>query len=70
MPAMNSVTGATQTGPRLSIAPTLVAMAGIYALTREGGPKLPRFAAYVALTPTNWGLVPYNPMAGDAALEQ
>ena len=51
----------------MRIAPTLHTMAGVYALTREGGPKSPRFAAYVALTPTNWGLVPYNPMAGDAA---
>ena len=31
--------------------------------------RSPRFAAYVAQTPTNWGLVPYNPMAGDAALD-
>jgi hypothetical protein len=44
-------------------------MAEIYALPRDGGPKGPRFAAYVARTPTEWGLVPYNPMAGDAALE-
>lgn len=51
------------------IAPTLHTMAGVYALTREGGPKSPRFAAYVAQTPTNFGLVPYNPMAGDAALD-
>lgn len=51
------------------IAPTLHTMAGVYALTREGGPKSPRFTAYVSQTPTNWGLVPYNPMAGDAALD-
>lgn len=51
------------------IAPTLATMAEIYALPRDGGPKGPRFAAYVARTPTEWGLVPYNPMAGDAALE-
>ncbi|MGV3710553.1 MAG: hypothetical protein ACO1Q7_17110 [Gemmatimonas sp.] len=51
------------------IAPTLATMAAIYALPRDGGPKGPRFAAYVARTPTEWGLVPYNPMAGDAALE-
>ena len=51
------------------IAPTLKTMAEIYALTREGGPKSPRFAAYVARTPTDWGLVPYNPMAGDAAVD-
>ncbi len=51
------------------MAPTLQAMAGVYALTREGGPKSPRFAAYVALAPTHWGLAPYNPMAGDTALD-
>ena len=57
------------TRANVRIAPTLHTMAGVYALTREGGPKSPRFAAYVAQTPTNWGLVPYNPMAGDAALD-
>lgn len=51
------------------IAPTLRKMADVYALTREGGPKSPRFAAYVSQTENNWGMVPYNPMAGDAALE-
>ncbi|MEO7996154.1 MAG: hypothetical protein ABI852_01850 [Gemmatimonadaceae bacterium] len=51
------------------IAPTLHTMADIYALTREGGPKSPRFLAYVSQTENNWGMVPYNPMAGDAALE-
>lgn len=56
----------TVTGSVL-IAPTLETMARIYALSREGGPKSERFHAYVALTPTNYGLVPYNPMAGDAA---
>jgi hypothetical protein len=50
------------------IAPTLETMARIYTLSREGGPKSARFAAYVALTPTHYGLVQYNPMAGDAAL--
>lgn len=58
-----------QHATNVRIAPTLHTMAGVYALTREGGPKSPRFAAYVAETPTNWGLVPYNPMAGDAALD-
>ncbi|MEP6834020.1 MAG: hypothetical protein ABJB74_11525 [Gemmatimonas sp.] len=57
------------THSQVRIAPTLHTMAGVYALTREGGPKSPRFAAYVAKTPANWGLVPYNPMAGDAALD-
>ena len=51
------------------IADTLHIMAGVYALTREGGPKSPRFAAYVSQTREHWGIVPYNPMAGDAALE-
>lgn len=54
---------------QVRIAPTLQTMAEIYLLTREGGPKSPRFAAYVSKTPTNFGLVPYNPMAGDAALD-
>ena len=53
----------------IRIAPTLQKMAEIYALTREGGPKSPRFAAYVSQTENNWGMVPYNPMAGDAALD-
>lgn len=51
------------------IAPTLHIMTGVYALTREGGPKSPRFAEYLAHTADYWGIVPYNPMAGDAALE-
>lgn len=49
------------------IDPTLQTMAQIYEMSSEGGPKSPRFAAYVARTPTQFGLVPYNPMAGDAA---
>lgn len=52
----------------VQIAPTLETMARIYALSREGGPRSERFTSYVALTPTHYGLVPYNPMAGDAAL--
>ncbi|MBC8086966.1 MAG: hypothetical protein H7Z40_06845 [Phycisphaerae bacterium] len=52
----------------VQIVPTLEAMAQVYALSREGGPKSARFAAYVALAPTQFGFVPYNPMAGDAAL--
>ncbi len=64
----NDGRGTANTSP-VRIAPTLHTMAGVYALTREGGPKSPRFAAYVAQTPTNWGLVPYNPMAGDAAVD-
>lgn len=60
----------TRTGtPTVQIAPTLQFMASVYALTREGGPKSPRFAAYVSNTQHHWGIVPYNPMAGDAALD-
>lgn len=59
----------TPTIGHVHIAPTLRTMAGVYALSREGGPKSPRFAAYVSQTPTNWGLVPFNPMAGEAALD-
>ncbi|MEO7361858.1 MAG: hypothetical protein ABI120_16120 [Gemmatimonadaceae bacterium] len=51
------------------MAPTLHTMANVYALTREGGPKSLRFAAYVSQTREHWGIVPYNPMAGDAALD-
>lgn len=64
-----STTNARSTSTHVHIAPTLHFMAGVYALTREGGPKSPRFAAYVANTEHHWGIVPYNPMAGDAALE-
>lgn len=51
------------------VATTLAMMQRVYQLSREGGPKSERFAAYVALSPTNYGLAQYNPMAGDAALE-
>ena len=44
-------------------------MAGIYALSRAGGPKSARFAAYVARVQHEWGLSGYNPMAGPPALE-
>lgn len=52
----------------VQIAPTLAGMARVYALSREGGVKSERFAAYVALAPTQFGFGPYNPMAGEAAL--
>lgn len=44
-------------------------MAQLYALSRSGGPKSPRFSAYVARVEHEFGLVGYNPMAGPAALE-
>ena len=50
-----------------TIAPTLARMAGIYALSRNGGGASPRFAAYLAEVEHHWGLAAYNPMAGDAA---
>lgn len=56
-------------GANVHIAPTLAIMERVYKLSREGGPKSERFAAYVALSPTNYGLPQYNPMARDAALE-
>jgi hypothetical protein len=42
-------------------------MARIYAFSRSGGPRSPRFAAYVALVEHAWGLSSFNPMAGEAA---
>jgi len=51
------------------IAPTLHTMAAMYALSRDSGPKSERFTAYVARVEHEWGLVAYNPMAGDAARE-
>ena len=53
----------------VTIAPTLETMAELYLLSREGGPKSERFAAYVKRVEHEWGLVSYNPMAGAAALE-
>ena len=55
--------------PNVVIAPTLQTMSAMYALTRDGGPQSERFAAYVARVEQEWGLVAYNPMAGDAARE-
>lgn len=54
---------------RVHVAPTLATMAEIYALPRAGGPRSPRFAAYVARVEHHWGLSAYNPMAGPAAHE-
>lgn len=42
-------------------------MAQVYALSRSGGPKSERFAAYVARVEHEFGLVGYNPMAGPPA---
>jgi len=50
------------------IAPTLATMASIYKLSREGGPRSERFSAYRKRVEHEWGLVAYNPMAGEAAL--
>ena len=53
----------------MPIVPTLALMAGIYQLSREGGPRSPRFTAYVKHAEHVLGLSGYNPMAGSAALE-
>jgi hypothetical protein len=42
-------------------------MAALYRLSREGGPRSERFRAYVTHVEHEWGLVAYNPMAGEAA---
>jgi hypothetical protein len=54
---------------RVRVAPTLATMAEIYTLSRDGGPRSPRFRAYVARVEHEWGLSAYNPMAGPAALD-
>lgn len=51
----------------VTIVPTLARMASIYSLSRTGGPRSPRFAAYVADVEHRWGLAACNPMAGDSA---
>jgi hypothetical protein len=53
--------------PRVRVAPTLETMETIYRLSRDGGPRSERFRAYVERVEHEWGLVAYNPMAGDAA---
>lgn len=53
----------------MPIAPTLSAMAEIYKLSREGGPKSARFTTYVKLVPDTWELAGWNPMAGPQALD-
>ncbi|MBX9927369.1 MAG: hypothetical protein K2X99_00520 [Gemmatimonadaceae bacterium] len=51
----------------ITIVPTLVPMAAVYRLARTGGPRSPRFAAYVQHAQSSWGFAAYNPMAGDHA---
>ena len=51
----------------IHIAPTLATMHDGYRLSREGGRASERFSQYVARVEHEWGLVEYNPMAGDAA---
>lgn len=51
----------------VAIAPTLAHMERIYALSRQGGRRSARFAAYLAQVEHLWGLASYNPMAGDTA---
>jgi hypothetical protein len=53
----------------VTVVPTLVRMAEIYRLPREGGNASPRFHEYVRHVEHEWGFVAYNPMAGDAAAE-
>ncbi|MEP6990886.1 MAG: hypothetical protein ABJA80_08165 [bacterium] len=50
------------------VAPTLASMASLHELSRDGGPRSPRFEAYRARVEHEWGLIAYNPMAGPAAL--
>jgi len=58
----------TSAAPSIHIAPTLATMAEMYRLSREGGPRSERFRAYVGHVEHEWGIVAYNPMAGDPAL--
>ena len=51
----------------ITVAPTLIRMAQIYALSRSGGRSSPRFAAYLGQVEHHWGLAAFNPMAGDVA---
>ncbi|MDQ2665771.1 MAG: hypothetical protein M3Z05_07150 [Gemmatimonadota bacterium] len=55
------------TSSNVIIAPTLATMARVYQLSTSGGPRSPRFAAYVGLVEHGWGLSSFNPMAGDVA---
>ncbi|MEP6779414.1 MAG: hypothetical protein ABJC26_05945 [Gemmatimonadaceae bacterium] len=53
----------------VQIAPTLDTMHDVYRMSREGGRTSERFQKYVTRVENEWGLVTYNPMAGDAALD-
>jgi hypothetical protein len=53
----------------VTVVPTLVRMAEIYRLPREGGNASPRFREYVTHVEHEWGFVAYNPMAGEAAAD-
>jgi hypothetical protein len=53
----------------VSVAPTLAAMAKVYRQSRTGGPKSPRFRAYVEHARREWGFAAYNPMAGRDAFD-
>ncbi len=53
----------------VQVVPTLASMAEIYRLTREGGNASPRFQQYLRHVEHKWGMVAYNPMAGDAAAD-
>lgn len=54
--------------PRVRVHPTLAAMAEVYRLPKEGGPKSARFAQYAKAAAEAWGFPAYNPMAGVHAL--
>jgi hypothetical protein len=68
MTQSNSVLHSSSIGV-VQLAPTLEKMRALYQLSRHGGPASPRFQAYLAHTEHEPGMVAYNPMAGDAALE-
>ncbi|MEP6764765.1 MAG: hypothetical protein ABJB66_10665 [Gemmatimonadaceae bacterium] len=57
-----------ETMRHVQIAPTLVYMQDVYRMSRDGGRDSERFLKYVTRVEHDWGLVEYNPMAGDAAL--
>jgi hypothetical protein len=53
----------------IQVVPTLATMAEIYCLSREGGNASPRFLAYRQRVEHEFGLVAYNPMAGESAAQ-
>jgi hypothetical protein len=55
-------------GVTVHVAPTLALMAGIYRLSREGGPKSPRFTAYTAAAAKLAPISGYNPMTSKDVL--